>query len=101
MKLKPIFLEHPYHRRSVDTEEALAMSLAVGWKVIFPPERGTAPPTANAKRLRAYKQRRRVAGYRRLDVLLPAQVYDKLLAEGRDGESIADTLERMISGKCP
>lgn len=98
--MEKVFLEHPWHRRAVDTEEALAMSLAAGWKVISTPEPDMAPPTANAKRLRAYKQRRRAAGYRRLDVLLPTRVHDKLLTEVRGGETLAETLERVISGKC-
>lgn len=84
-----------YHTREVDEGDAERMVKA-GWFVVPPP---SSPPTTNAKLLRNFKQRRRLSGYRRLDVSLPALVYAGLLARKREGESLTDLLTRLISGK--
>lgn len=90
--MKKVFLEHPWHRRTVVSEAALAASLAGGWKIVTEPK---PPTTPAAKRQKLYRQRRRDAGFRRLNVLLPVEAHEAILAVQRSGETLADTLKRL------
>lgn len=91
-KMKPVVLTHPWHQRTVDSEAALASSLAGGWKIVTEPK---PPTTPAAERQKLYRQRRQQAGFRRLNVLLPVEAHEAILAVQRSGETLADTLERL------
>lgn len=84
-----------YHTREIDEADTERMVKA-GWFVVPPPSKA---PSANARLLRDFKRRKRLLGFRRLDVLLPATAYAALLAQKREGEPLSDLLTRLISGK--
>lgn len=60
---------------------------------------GTRPkkPSAVLERQRKFQRRRAEAGYKILRVLLPGYVFNALHAELKDGETIAELVERLIS----
>lgn len=53
-------------------------------------------PTAHAIAQRNYLRRRFVAGYKKLEILLPEHVYSLLQSRLREGESMASLLERLL-----
>jgi hypothetical protein len=58
------------------------------------------PVSAGAKRQRAFLDRRRQAGFHRLDIYLPPRVFAALLSRRKPGESMASLIERLISSTC-
>lgn len=54
-------------------------------------------PSAHLIAQKEYLQRKREAGFKKMEVQLPAHVYALLLSGLREGESMASLLERLIS----
>ncbi|WP_141232995.1 hypothetical protein [Pseudomonas sp. Irchel 3A7] len=54
-------------------------------------------PTAHCIAQKEYMQRRLDAGFKKLQVLLPEPIFNKLRERCRDGESMAELLERLLS----
>lgn len=52
--------------------------------------------TPNAKRQRKFKRQRAEAGFKRLEVLLAAQVFNSLQARLQKGESLAALIKRLL-----
>lgn len=59
----------------------------------------TAPkkPTRHSVTQKEFEQRRREAGFRKLQVLLPEPIFNKLRASLREGETLALLLERLLA----
>lgn len=95
--MKPVRLAHPYHTRELTNEAELSRLQAAGWLVLPEPPKPTKPGT---RRQRAFLKRRQQAGFRRLDVQLPREVFNDLRARQQQGESLAQLIERLLSSPC-
>lgn len=62
------------------------------WVIVNLPKK----PTRHSIAQRDYMQRRFAAGYKKLEILLPEHVYSFLQSRLRDGESMAELVERLI-----
>ena len=91
---KPTLLAPRNSAREILSDTDAERMLASGsWVIATVPKKRT----AHAKTQQAYMRRRLAAGYKKLELLLPEPVFDSLQAKRREGESMAELLERLIS----
>jgi len=80
-------------REILSDTDAERMLQSGSWVIATIPKKRT----ARAKTQQAYMRRRLAAGYKKLEFLVPEHVYHALQSRQRDGESLAELLERLIS----
>lgn len=86
--MKHVKVAHPSQVRSVPEGE-LDRLLAQGWCTI------SKPATRNTLKQRRFRQRCRLLGYRKVNVYLPPDEFEALIALKKPGEDIAGLLMRL------
>jgi hypothetical protein len=80
-------------REILSDSDAERMLSSGSWVIAKIPKK----QSAGARNQKNYMRRRLEAGYRKLEVLLPAHVYRALHVRQQDGESMAMVVERLLA----
>ena len=80
-------------REILSDSDAQRMLDSGSWVIATIPKK----PTRHSIAQKEFEQRRREAGFRKLQVLLPEHVFGALNSRRQEGESMAMLLERLIS----
>jgi len=91
---KPTLLVPRQNVREILSPDDAARMLASGsWVVAVLPK----PRRCSTRKVAAFRQRLKEKGYRQLHVMLSGEVIDALHAQKRDGETLAEVIERLLS----